>query len=273
MLTLAQSLTSQALNAGLSIEGITMYLFWVGTVAMGAGTAYFWLMAPTVPRAYRSVMIVAGIITAVAAFHYYRMSGIYLEQVAGLFTATGERIPGAEIGQFPTAYRYIDWLITVPLLVLEIPLLLNLGKRARGLFYSLVGASVLMLVFAWVAEESVVGGASWWINYIVSCLAWFYIVFILYTKVNEQMQTQPPSIVRSLKTLRLFILVGWTIYPVGFLMALAGPEGESIREVCYNVADVINKVFFGLVCYQGVKVLSETGQTPDAQPEELLTGA
>ena len=271
MATLALSETSLALNAGLSIEGITMYLFWIGTVAMGAGTAYFWLMAGSVPRAYRTVMIVAGIITAVACFHYYRMSGIYLEQVAGLFNADGTRIEGAQIGQFPTAYRYIDWLITVPLLVLEIPLLLNLGSRARNLFRTLVAASIAMLVFAWIAEESVVGSASWWINYLISCAAWLYIVFILYTKVNDQMRTQPPSIVQSLKTLRLFILVGWTIYPVGFLMALAGPEGESIREICYNIADVINKVFFGLVCYKGVKVLVDQDISVGDQPEDILT--
>lgn len=270
---LAVTDTSLALNAGLSIEGITMYLFWIGTVAMGAGTLYFWLMAGNVPRAYRSVMVVAGIITAVACFHYYRMSGIYLEQVATLFNADGSRIEGAEIGQFPTAYRYIDWLITVPLLVLEIPLLLNLGNKAKGLFRTLVGASVVMLVFAWIAEESPVGGGSWWINYLISCAAWLYIVFVLYTSANKQINSQPPSIVKSLKTLRLFILVGWTIYPVGFLMALAGPEGESIREICYNVADVINKVFFGLVCYQGVKALVREDREPGLQPEEVLTNA
>jgi bacteriorhodopsin len=56
----------------------------------------------------------------------------------------------------------------------------------------------------------------------------------------------------------LFVLIGWTIYPVGFLMALAGEGGESWREICYNIADVINKVFFGLVCYQGVKGLQDS---------------
>ncbi|MEO1009062.1 MAG: bacteriorhodopsin [Planctomycetota bacterium] len=263
--------TSMALNAGLSIEGITMYLFWIGTVAMGAGTAYFWLMAGSVPRAYRSVMVVAGIITAVACFHYFRMSGIYLEQVAGLFNADGTRIEGAEIGQFPTAYRYIDWLITVPLLVLEIPLLLRLKGRGGSLFQTLVGASIVMLVLAWVAEESPVGGGTWWITYLLSCAAWLYIVFVLYTKVSTEMQNSPSSIQKSLKTLRLFILVGWTIYPVGFLMALAGPDGESIREMCYNVADVINKVFFGLVCYQGVKVLTDTEH--DTVGDDVLTRA
>ncbi|MEL7484672.1 MAG: bacteriorhodopsin, partial [Planctomycetota bacterium] len=222
MFTLGMSEVTRALNAGLSVEGITMYLFWIGTVAMGAGTAYFWLMAGNVPRQYRSVMIVAGIITAVAAYHYARMSGLYLEQVAGLFDDDGNRIEGAVVGQFPTAYRYIDWLITVPLLVLEIPLLLNMKKRGGGLFKTLVGASIVMLVFAWVAEESPIGGASWWINYLISCAAWLYIVFVLYTKVTKEMQSEPPSIQRALKTLRLFILVGWTIYPVGFLMALGG---------------------------------------------------
>jgi len=267
---LALSDTSLALNAGLSIEGITMYLFWISTVAMGAGTAYFWLMAGNVPREYRSVMIVAGVITAVACFHYFRMSGIYLEQVAALFNADGTRIDGAEIAQFPTAYRYIDWLITVPLLVLEIPLLLNMKTRGGNLFRTLVGASVGMLVFAWIAEESPVGGAAWWTTYLISCAAWLYIVFVLFTRVSSEMQSVPPSIQKSLRILRLFILVGWTIYPVGFLMALAGPQGESIREMCYNVADVINKVFFGLVCYQGVKALAGTHGLLEA--DEVLTG-
>jgi len=234
-----------------------MYLFWISTVAMGAGTAFFWLMAGSVPKAYRSVMVVAGIICGVACYHYFRMSDIYIGQVASLFTANGERIPGKVIAQFPVAYRYIDWMITVPLLVLEIPLLLNLGNKSKGLFRSLVGAAVAMLVLAWIAEVSKIGSPEWWGFYIASCLAWFYIVFVLYTKLNQQMATQPPSIVKSLKTLRVFILVGWTIYPIGFLMALAGPSGESIREICYNIADVINKVGFGLACFAGVYALAE----------------
>ncbi|MEY4119186.1 MAG: hypothetical protein RLZZ116_2514 [Planctomycetota bacterium] len=252
------STTMRALNAGLSMEGVTMYLFWLATVAMGAGMFYFWLQRRTVATQYQSVMTVAGIICAVAAFHYWRMSGIYLEGVASLFDDKGQRIAGATITQFPTAYRYIDWLITVPLLVLEIPLLLNMGKKGAGLFRTLVGASLVMLVTAWVAEESPTGGTQWWTWYVVSCAAWFYIVYVLYTQATTAMAAAPQSIQDSLKTLRLFVLVGWTIYPVGFLMALAGENGESWREVCYNIADVINKVFFGLVCYQGVKGLQDS---------------
>lgn len=254
MLTLAMSETTAALRVGLSVEGVTLYLFWLGTVAMGAGALYFWLMASDVDKRYRSVMVVAGIICAVACFHYFRMSAIYLEQVAGLFDASGARIEGKTISQFPTAYRYIDWLITVPLLVLEVPLLLRLGHKGAGLFRSLVLASIAMLVFAWIAEVSPIGSSKWWINFLISCGAWAYIVLILFTQVSSQMKSQPAQIVKALKGLRMFILVGWVIYPLGFLMALAGPQGESIREICYNIADVINKVGFGLVCYGGVRM-------------------
>jgi sensory rhodopsin len=251
------SVTSMALNAGLSIEGITMYLFWIGTVAMGAGALFFWLMAGSVPKVYRSVVVVSGIICAVACFHYFRMSSLYIEQVARLFAVDGTRIQGATIGQFPTAYRYIDWVITVPLLVLKFPLLLNLGRAGTGLFRTLVAAAMAMLILAWVAEESPVGGGTWWTTYLLSCLAWLYIVYVLFVQISGQIASKPESIARSLRTMRLFVLVGWTIYPVGFLMALAGNEGESIREICYNIADVINKVFFGLVAFSGIKALSD----------------
>ncbi len=258
MLILAEMSTSmKALQAGLTIEGVTMYLFWLGTVAMGSGAAYFWLQRNTVSRQYQTVLTVAGIICAVAAFHYWRMSNIYLEGVANLFDANGERIPGAVIEQFPTTYRYIDWLITVPLLVMEFPLLLNMGNKGKELFRGLVFWALVMLVTAWVAEESPTGSQQWWLWYVVSCGAWLYIVYMLFTKVTEAMATAPAGIQSSLKVMRLFVLIGWVIYPVGFLMALGGTNGESWREVCYNVADVINKVFFGLVCYQGVKSLGE----------------
>ncbi len=247
----------RALNAGLSMEGVTMYLFWLSTVAMGAGALYFWLQRKTVPVQYQTVLTVAGIICAVAAFHYWRMSGIYLEGVANLFNPDGTRIEGAVITQFPTAYRYIDWLITVPLLVMEFPLLLNMGKRGASLFRGLVFWALVMLITAWVAEESPSGGTQWWLWYAVSCAAWLFIVYMLFTKVTAAMAEAPASIQNSLKTMRLFVTVGWVIYPIGFLMALIGSDGESWREVCYNVADVINKVFFGLVCYQGVKALGE----------------
>ena len=119
------SMTMKALQAGLSAEGVTMYLFWLGIVGMGAGSLYLFMMQSALSATYKKVAIVAGIICAVACFHYYRMSTIYVESLANAITiAEDGSVSIGELAAFPTAYRYIDWLITVPLMVLEFPLLL-----------------------------------------------------------------------------------------------------------------------------------------------------
>ena len=79
------SSTFKALQAGLSTEGITLYLFWLGIVGMGAGAIYLWMLQGTLSDKYKKVAIVAGIICAVACFHYYRMASIYAESLQMLF--------------------------------------------------------------------------------------------------------------------------------------------------------------------------------------------
>ena len=103
----------QAEAAGTSLQTLTLYLFFAGTVAMGAGALYFFLLRNDVDPEYRSTMVVAGLVCAIACFHYYKMTHVYQESG----------------GQFPTALRYIDWLFTTPLLLLKFPLLLRLGDR------------------------------------------------------------------------------------------------------------------------------------------------
>lgn len=248
--------TFKALQAGLTVEGITMYLFWLGIVGMGAGAAYLFMMQGSLTKTYKKVAIVAGIICGVACFHYYRMAGIYVESLAmAISTDADGNIVIGELAAFPTAYRYIDWLITVPLMVLEFPLLLNLGKKGKPLFWGLGGVSLAMLVFAWIAEESTLGGGSWWGFYIVSCLCWIIMVGMLYGAVTKAASHLPADFQGHLGTMKAFILIGWIIYPVGFLLALTG--NESIREIAYNIADVINKVGFGVACVVAAKCLGD----------------
>ena len=248
--------TFKALQAGLSVEGITMYLFWLGIVGMGAGAAYLFMMQGSLTKTYKKVAIVAGIICAVACFHYYRMAGIYVESLAMAMTQNEDGTwTIGKLAAFPTAYRYIDWLITVPLMVLEFPLLLNLGKKGKPLFLGLGVLSLVMLITAWIAETSTLGGGSWWGFYIVSCLAWVGIVGMLYGSVTRASKHLPEDFQGHLGTMKAFILIGGVIYPIGFLLALSG--NESIREIAYNIADVINKVGFGVACVVAAKCLGD----------------
>ncbi len=250
------SSTFKALQAGMTVEGITMYLFWLGIVGMGAGAAYLFMMQGSLTKTYKKVAIVAGIICAVACFHYYRMAGIYVESLAMAMTQNEDGT--WEIGKlaaFPTAYRYIDWLITVPLMVLEFPLLLNLGKKGKPLFWGLGALSLGMLVTAWIAEVSPLNSGSWWGFYLVSCVCWLVMVGMLYGAVTKAAAHLPTDFQSHLGTMKAFILIGWVIYPIGFLLALTG--NESIREIAYNIADVINKVGFGVACVIAAKCLGD----------------
>lgn len=226
-------------SGGLGISDLTLYLFWVATVAMACGTAFFWLQRSEVLPKYRSTLVVSGLITGVAAFHYYRMATVF----AG--------------GEFPTEYRYIDWIITTPLMLIKFPMLLGLGKRGRTWLAQLVALDVVMIVTAYVAEVSPLGSGSWWSFFIVACIAELAIVGILYRGMGSAITEAAAPIASALRGMRAFILIGWLIYPIGFLMALAGPDGGSLREIAYNIADVINKVGFGLVAYYGVKAMSD----------------
>jgi bacteriorhodopsin len=232
----------QAHAGGSLFQTLTLYLFFAGTVAMGAGALYFFLLRDDVAPEYRSTMVVAGLVCGIACFHYYKMTGVY------------------QAGQgFPTALRYIDWLFTTPLLLLKFPLLLRMGEKGAKFFWQLVILDVAMIVTAFIAETSVVDTPRWWTFFLVSCAFELLIVGVLFVSLGQAIADAPPPLAKALGTMRLFVLIGWAIYPIGFLMARAG-AGEY-REIIYNVADVINKVGFGLVAYHGIKAMSHRSLT------------
>lgn len=231
--------------AGTLFQTLTLYLFFAGTVAMGAGALYFFLLRDTVAPEYRSTMVVSGLICGIACFHYSKMTGVY-QSGAG----------------FPTALRYVDWLFTTPLLLLKFPLLLRMGDRGTRFFWQLVVLDVAMILTAFVAEISAVDSQRWWTFFLVSCLCELLIVGVLFASLGKAIAEAPAPLARALGTMRLFVLIGWAIYPIGFLMARAG-AGEY-REMIYNVADVINKVGFGLVAYHGIKAMSDRECTAPA---------
>lgn len=242
--------------ANTPIQSLTLYLFFAGTVAMGAGALYFFLERSSVPPEYRSALTVSGLICAIACFHYFKMTSQYM---------TGE--------SFPTALRYVDWLFTTPLLLIKFPMLLRLGHRGRvteskvgqGLFWQLVVFDVGMIVTAFIAETSAIGSSAWWGFFLIACLFELAIVGVLYLRMSDSIKDAPWQLAQALRTMRLFILVGWAVYPIGFLMALAG-AGEY-REIIYNVADVINKVGFGLVAYYGIKSYVDLERQQSVSPE------
>ncbi len=228
----------------------TKYMFWVGFVGMAAGTLYFLVERGGLDPKYRSTATLAALVCFVAAVHYQAMKD-YVGTDASIDTLL----------TFPTEIRYIDWLITTPLLLIKFPALLGLvGNAARSLMTRLIVADLVMIVTGYIGETSInqAGGSTFlgWIMFIVAMLAWGYILRELYTGVTRSAQSQPESIRKGLLRMRQFILIGWAIYPLGYFATLLGSgvgELMVVREFIYNVADLVNKVGFGLVAVLAVK--------------------
>jgi bacteriorhodopsin len=197
-------------------------------------------------------MTISALIVGIAAFHYYYMRGVYIDT-----------------GAVSTDYRYMDWIITVPLMALKFPSLIGkdaiTDNKVLGLGFTgvcFVGA-LIMISFGYLGETGVMneglglilGGVGWAMIMVATGLP-----FGLYDGLGVDNSKIREELVWSTNALRTFILVGWVIYPIGYLvgteMVDAGADGKEIMAILYNIADMINKIGFGIVAWMGAKKAS-----------------
>lgn len=230
-----------------SLELLTFFLFFVGYISMGAAFVFFMSERNNVAPEYRTTMTISALIVGIAAFHYYYMRGVYVDtQVVS------------------TEYRYMDWIITVPLMALKFPSLVGkdaiTDKTFAGLGFTgicFVGA-LIMIGFGYLGEANVMnetlalllGGMGWAMIMVATGLPFglFAGLGVDDSKIKEEVKW-------STDALRTFILVGWIIYPVGYLFNENTYDlgNEEIMGVLYNIADMINKIGFGVVAWMGAK--------------------
>ena len=227
------SSSANAATTVLATDDFVGITFWVVSMGMIASTVFFFAERNTVAQAWRPSVSVAGLVTGVAFVHYMYMRGIWVET-----------------GETPTVYRYIDWLITVPLQIVEFYLILAAVRKVPGsMFWRLLIASLVMLIFGYMGEAGYISAIF---GFIVGVAAWIYIIFELFS--GEAGKAMKSSGNKPLKTafsaMRMIVTVGWAIYPLGYLFGyLAGGVDINTLNVIYNLADFVNKIAFGLVIW------------------------
>ena len=183
------------------------------------------------------------LINSIAAVHYYYMRNYYMTK-----------------GENPTALRYIDWTLTVPLMCVEFYLLTKAAGAKINLLWKLIGASVLMLVAGYIGEAFNPEGGStshsvmWGV---ISALGYIYILYTAWAgEVAKLADASGDAVVKKgVRTLAWFVLVGWAIYPIGYMCMPGGWLNTGLGwesgnvDLFYNIADAINKIGFGLVVY------------------------
>ena len=229
---LATAVAMPAFAQDLSTNDMTGVSFWLVTAAMLAATVFFFVERDRVHGKWKTSLSVAGLVTGVAFWHYLYMRGVWVDT-----------------GTSPTVYRYIDWLITVPLQIIEFYLILKVCTNVgSGLFWKLLSASVLMLVFGFVGET---GGASANLMGILGVIAWLYIIYEVFMGEAGKLNAASGNAAAqsAFNSIRWIVTVGWAIYPIGYWVGVGTNADMASANLIYNYADFINKIAFGLAIY------------------------
>jgi len=219
----------------LALDGYIGFTFFVGCMAMMAASAFFFLSMSSFDSKWRTSILVSGLITFIAAVHYWYMRDYW-----------------ANFGESPTFFRYVDWVLTVPLMCVEFYLILKAAGAQKSLMWKLIGLSVIMLVTGYLGEAVYPAAAQIW--GLASGIAYFVIVYEIWMGGAAKLAASAGGAVQTAhKTLCWFVLVGWAIYPIGYMAGTegwySGIFGGLDMDVIYNVGDAINKIGFGLVVY------------------------
>ena len=221
--------------------------FWVATAAMLASSIFFFLERFDVSPKWKTSVTVAGLVTFVAFWHYLYMRGVWVDT-----------------GMSPTELRYIDWLITVPLQIVEFYLILAAVTKVKAnLFWQLLGASLVMLVFGYLGEANILDMS---LAFAIGMLGWLYVIYLVFFGAAKKLNAESgnPSSQMAFNAIRIIVLVGWAIYPIGFVLGNFGDlgiEGVKAMNAIYNLADLVNKTAFGLVIWYAAKKDSEASSS------------
>ena len=219
--------------------GLEEFTFFIGTMALTGASAFFFLSLSQFDKKWRNSILISGLITFIAAVHYYYMRG--------------ELGPDGSAGDI-TSIRYIDWILTVPLMCVEFYLLLKVAGATTTHLRNLILFSLAMLIFGYVGEAGM-GNAAFY--GLLSGLAYFAIVYMIkFGDLAKLAKSAGGSVESAHNTLFWFVLVGWAIYPLGYMIGTADGQWYSFManvgvdmNVVYNIGDAINKIGFGLVVY------------------------
>ena len=218
--------------------GIT---FWIISIAMVAATVFFLMESLRVKGKWRTSLVVGALVTLVAAVHYFYMRDVWVST-----------------GASPTVFRYVDWIITVPLQMIEFYLILAACTAvAGGVFWRLFLGSLVMLIGGYLGEAGFINAT---VGFVIGMAGWIFILYEIFageaSKINAA--EAPESVKSAYNTMKWIVTIGWAIYPIGYFMGyMAGGADANSLNMIYNIADVLNKIGFCLAIWAAATAESD----------------
>lgn len=217
----------------LATDDVVGISFWIATAVMAAGALFFFVERSTVKASWQTSLTVAALVCFVAFWHYMYMRDVWV--------ATGES---------PTVYRYIDWLITVPMQIVEFYLILAACTAVSlGVFWKLLAGSLVMLLGGYFGETGVLTPM---VGFVVGMAGWIFIIYYIFVGEAAQIKDSAgnENLVLAFDGIKWIVTIGWAIYPIGYFLGyLGGGVDANGLNTLYNLADLVNKFLFGLVIW------------------------
>jgi bacteriorhodopsin len=219
------------------------------TIAMmGAATIFFFLGRSQVSRDYKTAVTITGLVTLIAGYHYFRIFGSW----EAAYTVTGTTVKPSGGMAFNDAYRYVDWLLTVPLLMAELVLVMRLPAAETWKKDTRLGIlAALMIILGYPGEVASSFGTRW-LFWVLAMIPFLIIVSDLFIGLRESIAKQPDNVRGLVNAARWLTVLSWAFYPIVFVFPMIGFTGggaETAVQVGYTIADIVSKVGLGMLVY------------------------
>ncbi|MDA8549334.1 bacteriorhodopsin-like [Aquiluna sp.] len=238
----------------MSAEGynVVFNMLSLGIASMLFTTTFLLVARERVLPRYRMAVMVSATVTAIAAYHYFRMFDSFVHAFGP------DAVAGAS---YNVGYRYVDWFLTVPLLLVETVAVLALARQAQSsLLVRLVPAAALMIALGYPGDSGMTMGLAPSVWGLLSTIPFLYILYVLFVELGKSLERQSEAVQRKIKELRLLLLATWGVYPIAFIanMNATGFDETSfvLRETGYTIADILAKCLFGLMIFTIARIKS-----------------
>ncbi len=243
------------------------------TIAMmGAATIFFFLGRGQVASEYKTAVTITGLVTLIACYHYFRIFGSW----EAAYVVTDNSVKPSGGMAFNDAYRYVDWLLTVPLLMTELVLVMRLSTAETWSKGTRLGVLAALMIILGYPGEIASSFATRWIFWVLAMIPFLIIVGDLFFGLSESVAKQPQNVRGLVNAARWVTVISWAFYPIVFVFPMIGFSGagaETAVQIGYTVADIVSKVGLGLLVYiisvrKSASETSMAGGGPRMMPAE-----
>ena len=231
----------------------------LGIASMLFTSIFLWFARDRVLPRYRLAVMVSATVTSIAAYHYFRM----FDSFNDAYGHEGAASAAEAFLHYNVGYRYVDWFLTVPLLLVELVAVLGLARDVQSsLLKRLVPAAALMIILGYPGDIKSnlwdISNSMWGL---LSTIPFLYIMYVLWIELSKSLDKQSERVRQLFLGLRLLLIATWGVYPITFILSMNStsvPTGMEVmyREIGYSIADILAKCLFGLIIFSIARIKS-----------------